>query len=355
MLKVYDEDIMYLCVNYNNIIYNNNSYCYMKIGFFIRHFTERGTEIAAYDYAKYNEDILNNKSYIICFTEFAQKQMGFPLDRASYDKFKSRFEIIEINDIPDMQNVINNYKLDIFYTLTHGCADIYKFSDNAIWGTCKTIKHCVFDTRVPEGDINLSISSHLNHRFHTNAPVLPHIVDLHKSSENLRCELNIPIDATVLGRYGGYDQFDLSIAHDAIKQFLLNDENNNVYFLFMNTDIFYVHPRIIYLEKSIDLLFKTKFINTCDAMIHARREGETFGLSVAEFSIRNKPIITCPCGDLEHILILKDKAILYNNTIELIAIFSNIRQIISRHEDWNCYREYAPDSVMNQFNKLITK
>lgn len=63
----------------------------MNIGFFIRHFTERGTEVAAYDYAKYNEDILHNTSYIICFTEFAQKQIGFPLERASYDKFKSRF------------------------------------------------------------------------------------------------------------------------------------------------------------------------------------------------------------------------------------------------------------------------
>ena len=29
----------------------------MNIGFFIRHFTERGTEIAIYDYAKYNEEI----------------------------------------------------------------------------------------------------------------------------------------------------------------------------------------------------------------------------------------------------------------------------------------------------------
>jgi hypothetical protein len=30
----------------------------MNIAFFIRQFTERGTEVAIYDYAKYNEEIL---------------------------------------------------------------------------------------------------------------------------------------------------------------------------------------------------------------------------------------------------------------------------------------------------------
>ena len=25
------------------------------------------------------------------------------------------------------------------------------------------------------------------------------------------------------------------------------------------------------------------------------------------------------------------------------------------YEDWNCYREYAPELVMSQFNKLITQ
>ena len=35
----------------------------MNIGFFVRHFNERGTEVASYDYAQYNELLLNNKSY----------------------------------------------------------------------------------------------------------------------------------------------------------------------------------------------------------------------------------------------------------------------------------------------------
>ena len=60
----------------------------MNIGFFVRHFTERGTEVAIYDYAKYNEILLKNKSFIICFTEKKQKQINFPTVRHSYNKFK---------------------------------------------------------------------------------------------------------------------------------------------------------------------------------------------------------------------------------------------------------------------------
>lgn len=46
----------------------------MNIIFFVRHFTERGTEVAIYDYAKYNEIILKNKSYIVCFNEKKTKR-----------------------------------------------------------------------------------------------------------------------------------------------------------------------------------------------------------------------------------------------------------------------------------------
>ena len=70
---------------------------------------------------------------------------------------------------------------------------------------------------------------------------------------------------------------------------------------------------IIHLEKIINLENKVKFINTCDAMIHARTEGETFGLSIGEFSIKNKPIITTNSGDCNHLQILKNKCILYSN------------------------------------------
>lgn len=330
----------------------------MKIvGFFSRHFTERGTEVAIYDYAKYNEDILGNKSYIICFTPHAQRRIGFPQNRDSYNKFKTRFEILEINDISEMANIIQLHNIHFFYTLTHGeKGDIYQFDNKNIWiPQCKTIKHCVFGTTGAESDYYISISNHLNEKNGTNLVVIPHIVSLPSLTENLRNELNIPSDATVIGRYGGETEFNLSMAHQAIYEFV-NDPSNqskSTYFLFMNTRKFYEHPRIIYLDKSVDLEYKTKFINTCDAMIHARDIGETFGLSIAEFSIKNKPIITCPCGDLEHIKILKDKAIQYRSKDELLEIFKNILTIANSQTDWNAYSEYSPEKIMKLFDEHI--
>jgi len=324
----------------------------MNIGFFSRHFTESGTEVAVYDYAKYNEEILNNRSYIICFTQETQKHIGLPTQRHSYDKFNSRFEIIEISDISEMPIVIQKYNLSFFYTLTYGNGgDFYQFNNSDIWKNCKTIKHCVFDTTCPEGDFYISISEMLNTKYNTNIPVIPHIVDLPINRGDLRNELQIPTEAIVFGRYGSLSQFDITMTHDAIKEYINLD--NNCYFLFMNTEIFYEHTRIIYLDRNLDLDYKVKFINTCDTMIHARWMGETFGLSVAEFSVKNKPIITCNCGDLEHIKILGDKAILYNSKEELIDIFKNIKSIIFKHDDWNAYKMYNPGYVMNLFKTYI--
>ena len=244
-----------------------------NIVFFVRHFTERGTEVAIYDYAQYNEEILGNKSYICCFTEQKQQQIGYPNERISYSKFQSRFPIIELNDISEMTNVINTYNINYFYTLTAGGkGDIYQFENKHIWQKCKTIKHCVFNTTGPEGDFYIGISKCLNDTFKTNIPVLPHMVSLPYHNENLRQELNIPNDAIVYGRYGGYDDFSLSFVRDAIIE-----STENAYFLFMNTRKFCEHPRVIHLNRNLDLNYKTKFINSCDVMIHARDIGETFG------------------------------------------------------------------------------
>ena len=325
---------------------------HMNIGFFVRHFTERGTEVAIYDYAKYNEEMLNNKSFIICFTQETQQRINFPTVRHSYGKFKERFQIIEIQDINDMSTIINDLHLSFFYTQTHGGGnDIYQFNNKKIWGNCKTIKHCVFDTTFPESDFYISISTMLNVKNNTNIPVIPYIISLPSTDENLRNELHIPQDAIVFGRYGGFSEFNITTAHTAIAEYV--HVNENCYFLFMNTHKFYEHPRIIYLDMNVDLHYKTKFINTCDAMIHAREMGETFGAAIAEFSSKNKPIITCNSGDVEHIKILGEKAIVYQSKEDLIHIFQNIKNTISTRSDWNAYTLYSPEYVMNLFKLYI--
>jgi hypothetical protein len=89
-------------------------------------------------------------------------------------------------------------------------------------------------------------------------------------------------------------------------------------------------------------------------MIHSRQIGETFGLSVAEFSCKNKPVITCNIGDIEHIHILGDKCIVYNSRFELSNILNNIKDIKNTKNDWNAYMNYSPINIMNMFDKIFT-
>lgn len=108
------------------------------------------------------------------------------------------------------------------------------------------------------------------------------MIYLDDTAESLRKELHIPKNAIVFGRHGGNDTFDMDFVKQAVIKTVMN---KNIWFLFLNTDPFFSHKRIIYLPATADLKYKTKFINTCDAMIHGRYHGETFGLACGEFSI----------------------------------------------------------------------
>jgi hypothetical protein len=218
---------------------------------------------------------------------------------------------------------------------------------------CKNLVHAVFD-HFPHGDRYAMVSRYLSDKFDNNLQAVPHMINLPKHNENMRQELNIPNDAFVFGRYGGEYQFDITIAHNAIKQILETDLN--MYFIFANTRVFYVHPRIIYLQAIVDLRKKVKFINTCDAMIHARSDGETYGLSIGEFSSCNKPVVTTYSREFNaHIEILKDNAIIYNNEPELVDIFTNIREIVKTRTDWNAFKDYAPEKVMAKFMEVFVE
>lgn len=314
------------------------------IGFFVRHFTERGSEVAIYDYAHHNETLLGNKSVIYCFTPQKQAQVGFPSMRTSYDKFKSRFSVIEISDFSEIKDI------DVFYILTHGGADVYNFASD-VWKNMRTVKHCVFDVSSPEADVYCVISDQLNRKYGSNLPVIPHMVCIGKTTEDLRSNLNIPKEAIVYGRYGGYDTFSVQIARQAV--FDVASQDTTKYFLFMNTPKFCNFPNVIFLEGSTDMEVKRRFINTCDAFLHGRSDGETFGLAVAEFALCLKPIVSnAQCTDDAHFQILGNQIIKYHSKDELVNI---LKSFVPASFDMtnNGYLQYTPESVMSLFKTIV--
>jgi hypothetical protein len=167
----------------------------------------------------------------------------------------------------------------------------------------------------------------------------------------MRSELNIPKSDIVLGRNGGWETFDIPFVKESISDIL--NRRSDIWFIFQFTEPFIKHERVIYLPGTPDLNNKVKFINTCDAMIHARYIGESFGLSCAEFSIRNKPVITWDGSpERNHIDTLGDKGIYYQDKNSLIRILSNLDKSYLNSSNWNMYGDYTPDNVVKKFNEV---
>ncbi len=312
----------------------------MKIAFHSNQLCERGSEVALYDYAYYNEKILKNNSLII-----SKKDANLE----SFTKFKDRFNVFLYKDFSEVDQILRKEKTDVFYAIKDGKRDGIESK------ICKTVIHCMFDLDQPHGDVYAAISYWLSQeKSNGKTPVVPHMVNLPNIKADLRNELGISNDEIVLGRYGGYGTFDLKFAHEAIKRAL--KKRKDIVFLFQNTSKFCDdHPQIIRLPQNTDMLQKVKFINTCDAMLHAREQGETFGLAIGEFSIKNKPIITWNGSrDKAHLDILGNKAIKYSNEEDLYTILINISKDKLIGNDWDCYsNKYCPETVMDKFNKIF--
>jgi hypothetical protein len=343
--------------------FNNNNGLYVKkinIGFFVRHFTERGTEDALFNYAYYNEQILKNKSYIISFKKELYNKYNLPLKEDIFEKFNFYFKILFIEKFEDIQYLIDVYKLNFLYNIISGWKETFPFAYPQF--SIPTLVHCVFDSNVLQNNninnnnnnINLVISNDLNKRFGTKLQVLPHIINIGSNCNNDRKILNIPEDAIVFGRHGGLNTFDIQFVKECIIDFA--KINKNVYFLFMNTTKFTDNiDNIIYLDTRIDIEDKRRFINTCDAMIHARTQGETFGLAVGEFAVANKPIITWALSsERAHLDFLSDKAILYSNYNDLYEILTVYDK--NKYNNLNVYENYKqflPINIIHTFSDII--
>lgn len=311
----------------------------LKIAFHTNQLSLRGTEVAMYDYADYNEKLLGNKSIIVSKLKNS--------DAKAVEKFKKRFDIIFYEDFKNVENILLENNVDILYALKAG------FEDGIVLKKIKTVVHSVFQHYQPHGNVYAYVSEWLGRQF--NSPFVPHIVALPDTNENLRVELGIPNDAIVYGRHGGYETFDMEWVRKVVIS--VAERKDNIYFLFLNTEKF-SDPKlknIIYLEGNSDMVYKTKFINSCDAMLHARIKGESFGLAIAEFSIRNKPVLCSKfsSSDKAHFELLGEKGIYYTDPQHLKWLLENPLFLNDKTIDWNRYRDYSPEKVMNKFKEVF--
>ncbi|QBJ86873.1 glycosyltransferase family 1 protein [Chryseobacterium gleum] len=319
------------------IIFHENQLCY------------RGTSNALFDYAYYNEEMLGNESMIL-YPKNSPNNVEEAIGR-----FKKRFNVVSYSDVKERDEIIKKANADVFYAIKSGEKETDTPQD-----LIKTVIHAVFKYNEPYGDVYAYVSEWLAKTMSNGAlPFVPHIIDLPEVDDDLRAELNIPKDAVVFARYGGAETFDIGFVMDAVKKTAL--KNKKIYFIFMGTDefikrnFFRSYKNIIFLPPTTDVERRVKFINAADAFLHARTQGESFGMAIGEFSIKNKPVITWSGSDEKsHLEILGDKGILYKDKEDIMQILNSFTPDNSKN--WDCYSEqFNPRVVMEKFQNVFLK
>lgn len=309
----------------------------LTIAFYIDNFYFRGTDTAIYDYAHYNETILKNKSIILCIKDSSKENIP-----QSFDKFLSRFPVYILNNKEELSELKYQISIDKIYTIKYGTSN-QGFNTNLY----PLLVHCVYVSNDPHGERYIGVSESVSSKY------VPHIVNKRlEINDDLRFDLSIPKNAIVFGRHGGLDTFYLPDIDKVILNILQNFPN--IYFIFMPKPSILQHinhPRLIELKSTIDIEYKNKFINTCDALLHVQILGETQGLSVLEFLANNKPVITWNAGKCkQHLINLKGEGIMYNDMNELYKILTNWTNKIDR-DYMHLVEPFSPENVMKKFNQ----
>jgi hypothetical protein len=311
-------------------------------------FSQGGTTKSVLDYAHANEQILSNKSFL-AFHKIEETQ-NKELLQNKINFLKNKFEILMYNSYEELENYIKRFNIQYHYEQKSGEKNgfLSNFAKNCI--------HAVFPQSQEQihGDVYAFISEWLSNNCSLSTPFVPYIVNNNENIEpvNFREQYNIPSTATVFGRIGSYNEFNIKFVYQAIEKVL--SINNNIWFVFINTPNFIKHDRVLFIPAFFEESKKANFVEGCDAMIHARIRGETFGLAISEFSVKNKPVFTYKnSAEQAHIDILKEQAILYENEKELIDLL--LEYDLSQPKLYNAYKQFDVISVMEKFDKVFLK
>jgi len=314
----------------------------MKILLHDNYLCERGSTVALYDYAYFLQKILNIECYITYNS--ANKANNIQIIK----KFEKEFTMLPYeNDFCAIEAHIKNNSIDLFYIIKAG------ENDGKISRLVKTCVHAVFpcDPRKEKhGDAYAYVSKWLSTACSENTiPYVPHMINLPDVEENYREQLNIPKDSIVFGRYGGTDTFDIPFVHAVVSSIL--QLRPDAYFLFCNTNQFISHPRVLYVNSIASLVSKVKFINTCNAFLHARSRGETFGLAVLEFMSKNKPIFTFgQSPEKNHYELLNNQGYIYNTPEQL---HKQLLDFTPHNINYSKVEEYTPNKVIEKFKAVF--
>ena len=317
----------------------------MKVAFHSSYLGYRGTEIALMDYAQGNKEVLGNDS--IFLMPWREEGENHPVSQRMMGIAPLRF----YRSDDEREAILQEERADFFYCIKNG------FNDGVFSKRVRTGVHAIFRESEFHGDIYAYVSPWLSEVMtYGKAPWIPHMVRSVGDSGDLKAELGVPETATVFGRHGGDDSFDIPWVQKAVVE--TAKKNPAVWFLFMNTRSFSGAkgiPNIQFLPATADPTVKRRFLNSCDAMLHGRMRGETFGLSCLEFAMAGKPVLTfAKSPEKAHLEILGAAAATYENPVELQELLQYPASGLKRRADLK-FQDYRPEAAMKKFQEVFLK
>lgn len=329
----------------------------MKLLFHCEQLNYRGTTNSILEYARYNQEILGNESVIV-YSKDSPQGLDVGSEPEVIEAVQKQFKTLTYTDNNDLNRIAEDY--DFFYSQRAGeRVDSHTKRENAVITSTKMGVHCVFQWHDPHGDVYAYISEWMAHNVaHMyKAPLHPwvsYVVNLPNPTYDTRTHLGIPKDKFVIGRFGGYETFDLPFVHKTVQR--IAEERDDIVFLFANTRPFCNHKNVMFMGPFLGQEQKSNYINACDAFIHGRRLGESFGLAIAESLFFNKPVLACDVGfDRNHIVTLKPFDLIYreNDEQDLYTRIINLRHKVGIDYRRLMIDQYNPVNVMNRFKSVF--
>jgi glycosyltransferase involved in cell wall biosynthesis len=331
----------------------------MRILLHSEQLSERGTTTAILEYARFLRDSGND-----CVIAF---QKNHPVNNEEViKKVNSEFEIFTYQYFWKIRKSQKDF--DLGYFIKSGS------DDGRIFTKKPSIVHAVFQEYQPHGDLYLYVSKWLadsmnnstknsyhreKHQCRTlncnKFEYLDHAINMPEVKTNLRAKLGIPMNHTVGIRYGGKDTFDIPWVKEAIIEMLY--EKQDIQFVFANTNKFIDHPRVHFLDTITEGSKKSEFLKTGDFFLHARNQGESFGLAILEAIKVGLPVLTYSGGlDLNHLNLVPNQ-LTYSDSKTLISLIYNEKfraysDIFTEIKN-NYTREQVGLKLMNYISKLI--
>jgi len=288
----------------------------VKVAFHSHLVTERGSEGAMLDYARLNRVILGQES-MLCLPDKAEFS-GHPVLK----KWQEEFPVILYGSPEQLGRRLAQAGVEALYLTKPGPWD------GLLVPGVKNCIHAQFLCDEFHGDAYAYLSPWMS-RVMTGREesFVPFFVPRFRSGGDLRKTLGIPGGARVFGRHGGWDTFNIPFVRKAVAVHARQHAGDH--FVFLNTEPVRGTERlqnVHYLAATLDPDEKGAFLATCDAMLHARWHGETFGLAVGEFAVLGKPVITFG-GSREraHLDMLGDRGLVYQNAEDLRRILADFQ------------------------------